>query len=276
MKDPLKFSWKPKLQHPSPVVAWDMDAGKLGTKVTEYLNKELGGQNFCEIEPAEFFPLGGVAIEDDLVRFPESKFYACSKAGLVVFKGAPPSYEWYKFLNLILDVAQHYCQVKELHTIGEIVSLSAHTTHRQIMGTFSLPEMKNALAPYDLLTEWDFETPPGQRPTLNSFLLWVARRRNILAVNLWVSVPFYLISVDDPRAQKRVLQFFDQRFDLGIDFRDLDEEIRRQSLIIAEVRDRFPDIDESIKRLENNIMLTEEENIKLVKQIGQSLKEEGS
>ena len=275
MKDLLKFSRQPKLQRPSLVVSWSVDAGKLGTKVADYLNKKLGGQSFCEIEPEDFFPFGGVMIEDDLVQFPESTFYACPKNDLVIFKSSPPSYEWYKFLNLILDTAEHYCHVKELHTIGGMISLSAHTTPRQLLGTFNSPATKESLSPYNLAGEWDYETPPGQRPTLNSFLLWAAKRRNIPGVSLWVSIPFYLASVDDPKAQRSVLEFFNQRFDLGIDFHDLDEEIKRQNHIIAEVRSNFPDIDESIKKLEGNIMLSEEESVKLVKQIEDSLKEKG-
>jgi len=273
MIEPLKFSWQPELQSPSLVVGWSVDASGLGAKVTNYLNRKLGGQSFCEIEPVEFFPLGGVTIEDDLIQFPESKFYACPKNDLVVFQSAPPSYEWYKFLNLILDTAEHYCHVKELHTIGGMVSLSAHTTPRELLGTFNSPELKEALSHYNLAEGLNYETPPGQRPTLNSFLLWAAKRRNIPGVNLWVPIPFYLVAVDDPKARRRVLEFFNQRFDLRIDLSDLDEEVRQQNQTIAEVRNSFPDIDESIRRLESNLRLSEEESQRLVKEIEKFLRE---
>ena len=273
IKEPIKFSWQPELQSPSLVVGWSEDVSKLGAKVTDYLNRKLGGQSFCEIEPVEFFTLGGVAIEDDLVQFPESKFYACPKSDLVVFRSPPPRYEWYKFLNLILDTAEHYCHVKELYSIGGMVSLSAHTTPRELLGTFNSPELKSALSHYNLAGGFDYETPPGQRPTLNSFLLWVAKRRNIPGVSLMVPIPFYLVAVDDPKAQRRVLEFFNQRFDLGIDFSDLDEDIRRQNRIIAEARNSFPDIDESIRRLESNLRLSAEESQRLVQEIERFLRE---
>ncbi len=276
MKDPLKFSWQPELKRPSLVVGWSVDAGTLGAKVIDYLNRKLGGQSFCEIEPVEFFTLEGVTIEDNLVQFPESKFYTCPGNDLVVFKSAPPSYEWYKFLNLILDIAEHYCHTKELHTIGGMVSLSAHTAPRQLLGTFNSPELKKALSHYNLDTGLDYETPPSQRPTLNSFLLWAAKRRNIPVVNLWVPIPFYLVAVDDPKAQRRVLEFFNQRFDLGIDFSDLDEEIRRQNQIMVEVSNSFPDIDESIRRLESNLGLSAEESQKLVREMEKFLREKRS
>lgn len=272
MKDQLKFSWQPELRSPSLVVGWSVDASKLGAKITDYLNRKLGGQSFCEIEPVEFFPLGGVAIEDDLVQLSESKFYACPKNDLVVFTSAPPSYEWYNFLNLILDVAELYCHVKELYIIGGMVSLSAHTAPRELLSTFNSPELKQALSHYNLAGGLNYETPPGQRPTLNSFLLWAAKRRNIPAVSLWMPIPFYLLTVDDSKAKKRVLEFFNDRFDLQIDLSDLDEEIKQQNEKITQVRSSFPEIDESIGKLENNLMLSEEESQKLLKEIERSLR----
>ncbi len=272
MNELFKLSEQPKLQSPSLVVGWSADASKLGARVTDYLNRKLGGQSFCEIEPVEFFPLGGVTIEDDLVQFPESKFYACPKNDLVVLESAPPSYEWYKFLNLILDIAEHYCHVKELYTIGGMVSLSAHTAPRELLSTFNSPELKKVLSHYNLVGGLNYETPPGHRPTLSSFLLWTARRRSIPGVSLWVPIPFYLLTVDDYKAQKRVLEFFNQRFDLRIDFSDLDAEIKSQNEKLAQARNGFPDIDEFIRRLESNLRLSEEENQKLVTEVERFLK----
>jgi proteasome assembly chaperone (PAC2) family protein len=273
MKERLRLSWQPELQSSSLVVGWSVDAGKLGRKVTDYLNRKLGGKSFGEIEPTEFFPLGGVAVEDDLVQFPESKFYSCPGKNFVVFRSDPPSYEWYKFLSLILDAAEHYCHTMEIYTIGGMVSLGSHTTPRELIGTFNSPELKKAFSHYNLSRGLDYETPPIQRPTLNSFLLWAAKRRNIPGVSLWVPIPFYLVAVDDPKARRRVLEFFNQRFNFGIDLSDLDEEIRQQDEKIAEVRNSFPDIDESISRLESNLRLSEEENQKLVQEIGKFLRE---
>ncbi len=276
MKELFKLYREPQLQSPSLVVGWSADAGKLGATVTDYLTGKLGGQGFGEIEPAEFFPLGGVTIEDDLVQFPESKFYACPMNDLVVLSSDPPGYEWHQFLNLILDIAERYCHVKGLYTIGGLVSLGAHTTPRELVGVFNSPELRESLSYYQLDQGLDYETPPGHRPTLNSFLLWAARRRNIPGVNLWVPIPFYLVAVHDPRAQRRVLDFFDQRFDLGIDFSDLDEEVRQQNQVIAELRNSSPDIDEFIRRLETNLRLSEEEGQTLAEEIEKLLTEEGS
>lgn len=271
-KHPFGIYRKPELQSSSLVVGWSEDAGKLGPKVIDYLNKKLGGEEFGEIEPADFFPLGGVSIEDNVAQFPESKFYCSQEKNLVIFKSNSPRSEWYKFLNSVLDVAEHYCHTKELYTIGGMVSLSAHTAPRQLLAITNSPEMKTALSQYDLARDMDYETPPGQRPTLSAYLLWAAKRRNIPGASLWVPIPFYLVSTEDPKAWRKAVQFFDDRFGLGIDFRDLDEEVARQNEKIAELRNQFPEIDDYVHRLESNLSLTEEEHGKLIKEIEEFLR----
>ena len=273
MKDLFRLSRQPELKSPSLVVGWSADAGKLGLRVTDYLNKKLGGQSFGEIKPVDFFPLAGVTIEDDLIQFPKSKFYSCPKNDLVIFQSEPPSYEWYKFLDLVLHVAKRYCRAKAIFTIGGMVSLSAHTAPRELLVTFNSSELKEDLSQYELGRNLYYQTPRGQRPTLNSFLLWAAKRRNIPGVSLWVPIPFYLVTMEDAKAQKKVLEFLNQRLDLGIDFQDIDEEIIKQNEKIAQMRIHLPEVDEYIRKLESNLRLSEEENERLVKEIEEFLRE---
>jgi proteasome assembly chaperone (PAC2) family protein len=271
---PIKIYKEPELRQSSLVLGWSEDMGDLGWKVTDYLNRKLKGQEFAEIEPEDFFSLSGVAIEGNLARFPESKFYACQEHELVVFQSGSPGAEWYKFLNSVLDVAEHRCRVKELYILGAMVSFSAHTAPRQLLAVVNSAEMKEVLGQYDLARDMDYQTPPGERPTLNSFLLWVAKGRNIPGVSLWVPVPFYLAEMEDTQAQKKVLSFLNERLALEIDFSDLDQEIREQNEQLTRARSRFPQIDDYINRLESNLMLSEEENGELIKKIEDFLREE--
>jgi proteasome assembly chaperone (PAC2) family protein len=270
---PIKIYKEPELRQSSLVLGWSEDIGNLGRKATGYLNRKLNGQEFAEIEPEDFFSLGGVAIEDNLARFPESKFYACQEYGLVVFQSDSPGTEWYKFLNSVLDVAEQHCRVKELYLLGAMVSFSAHTAPRQLLAVVNSAEMKEILSQYDLARDMDYQTQPGERPTLNSFLLWIAKERNIPGVSLWVPIPFYLAAMEDAQAQKKVLSFLDERLDLKIDFSDLDKEVREQNEQLAQLRSRFSQIDDYINRLESNLMLSEEENGELIKKIEDFLRE---
>ena len=273
MEAPLRFSRQPELQNPSFIVGWSTDAGRLGTRIINYLNNKLSGQPFCEIEPVDFFPLRGVAIDDNIVQFPESEFYTCPNDDLLLFKSTPPGHEWYKYLSLVLDIAENHCHVKELYVISGMVSLGTHNGPRQLWGTCNTTDFKNSLSSFQIIREMDFVSPPRQRPTLNSFLLWAAKRRNIPAASLMIPIPFYLVAVGDPVAEKKVLDFFSRRLNLGIEFDDLDGEIRQQNQMIDELRNSFPDIDESIRKLETNIGLSEEESQRLVKEIDRQTKE---
>ena len=148
-----------------------------------------------------------------------------------------------------------------------MVGLTDHTRPRDLIAVFNSLEMKESMSPCHLGKDVDYQTPSGQRPTLSSFLLWIAKRRGIPGVNLWVPIPFYLATVEDAKARKTILEFFDRRFNLGIDFKDLDEKIGRQNEKIAQARIRSSEVDSYINKLENDLHLSEEENEKLIKEI---------
>jgi proteasome assembly chaperone (PAC2) family protein len=273
MKGPPKYDGQLGLHDASLIVGWGGDTGKLGETIADYLIKKLEGHLFYEIDPEDFFPLGGITIEDDLVQFPESQFFVCPSYNLVIFKSATPSFEFYRYFTQMLDVAERYCKIREVLAIGGMVSLTSHTLPRQLLGTFNSEELKNEISVYDIDCDSSYETPPGQKPTLNSFLLWVSKRRSLAGMGLWVPVPFYLMSVDDPKAQKKIMEFLNQRFRWEIDLREFDDNIKDQDQRINEVRNLYPEIDTYFSRLEGNLPLSEDENLKLVKQVETYLKE---
>lgn len=272
MTELLKYLSKPHFENPALVVCWESDAGQIGTKVAEELINEFEGYAFCEIDPADFFPMGGVAIENDEVLFPEGTFYAIADHDLVIFSSAIPRSEWYKYLNLIMDVALETCNARELYTIGGMVTLAAHTVSRDFWATFNSMEIKMSLANYQISREMNFETPPGSRPTLNSFLLWIAKQRGLHGANLWIPIPFYLVDGDDPAAQKAILEFLDSRLDLHLNFARLDGEIMRQNERLVRLCQEKPVIDRTIKKLENDIRLSESEHETLVKEVDEYLR----
>lgn len=272
-KHPFEVYEKPELPSSSLIVGWNEDAGKLGAKVIEYLQKNLTCIEFAEIEPADFFTLPGVSVKDDIAQFPESRFYYCPKDNLVILMSDPPEAEWYRFLCSILDIAEQYCHAKEIYTIGGMVSISAHTNPRELLAIANSPQMKSVLSQYDLAGDFNYETPPGQRPTISSYLIWLAKERNIAGASLWVPVPCYLISTEDPQAWRKVIEFLDIRFSLDIDFKELDENVARQNEKISGARIQLPEVDNFIRKLESNLILTPEENEQLVKEMDEFLRE---
>lgn len=263
----------PEFQKPPLLVGWGPDIGNLGPRVIDYINRKLGAEEIGEIEPEGFSAFRGVQIQDNIIQFPESKFYASTKQDLLLLKSSRPQYEHYRFVNLLLDFAQHHCQTSELYTVGGIASLIAHTSPRRISTVVNQPELKETLANYGLETGMNYESPPRERPSLSSLLSWCAGRRNTSGVNLWTMVPLYLAAVDDPRAIRDTLWFLDRRLELNLDFGELDLEISKQNERLTQLREQEPEINRLIGMLERGIMLTVDENEKLTEEVTLFLKE---
>jgi proteasome assembly chaperone (PAC2) family protein len=266
MREPVEVYWQPEFENASLIVGWQEDAGKLGPKVIDYLTKHIRGKSFCEIEPVKFFPLGGVAIDNELAQFPVSRFYAGTRKDLVLFESNQPPHEQYQFLNSVLEVAEHYCKIKELYTVSGTISPIAHTTPRRLLAVFNHTEFQRRLRCFEL-EDMTWEGPPA----INSFLLWAAQRKGIQGVSLWPEIAFYLTATEDLKAAKGVLSFFNKRFDLGLDWTELDSQIKAQSEKIACLRREDPETDKYIRTLEVGLVLNEEEQLRLARGVTEFL-----
>ena len=262
-KDLFEIYQSPQLPKPYLIVGWqNHDVGRLGSKTIHFLNEKLGSQKIAEIKPSGFFPLGGAVFKDNLIQVPESKFCACQKNDLLIFRSEEPKYEWYNFLNAVLDFAQHYCHIKELYTVSGTVSLTAHTAPRRILTVYNQPEFQKTLQGYGL-EDMTWEGPPA----ISSYLLWLAKRRDIPGISLWPEIPFYLAAGEDPMATKLTLTFLDSRFSLGLDLDELDSDIGNQNEKIAQLREEDAEINEYINRLESGLSLNEEEQVRLAREV---------
>jgi proteasome assembly chaperone (PAC2) family protein len=150
--------------------------------------------------------------------------------------------------------------------------MASHTAARESWATFSSAKIKKTLSAYQLSREMNFETPPGSRPTLNSYLLWIAKNRDVPAASLWVPVPFYLMTNEDPMAHKKALEFLDKRMELGLDYSAIDMSIKKQNEKLRRLRLSSEEIDGYIGKLESNQRLSEEEHESLVKGIDDYLR----
>jgi proteasome assembly chaperone (PAC2) family protein len=161
-----------------------------------------------------------------------------------------------------LDFAEHHCYAKELYTISGAVSYIAHTQPRRILTVFNQSEIKARLQGYGL-EDMTWEGPPA----ISSYLLWVSRRRKISGVSLWPEIPYYLATREDPQAIKLTLSLLNKRFDLNLDLKGFDLEIRNQDEKIAQLRKENTEIDKYINMLENGLRLDEEDQLKLAREI---------
>ncbi len=268
-----KIYKKPELEESSLIVCWEKDAGRIGTNVFNYLSDYLNLSLFCEIEPRDFFTLGGVMVENNIARFPQTKLYSSDEKNIVVLYSTVPRYEWYRYISLILEIAQKICRVAEIYTVGGMISVNAHTSPRVLMATMNINDCKTDLQNYDISLDLDYETPPGQRPTMSSYLLWEALRRNIRGVSLWVPVPFYLVGVDDLPACKKIIDFMNHKFKLGLNMDKINEDLKKQNIRLADIIQQYPDLQELMLRLEENSSLSESESGRFVEIIEEQLRQ---
>lgn len=270
-EQPFIIYTKRAFRNPSLIVAWNYSAGGLATRVLDFLDKQLGLGIFAEIKLAEFFSLNGVEIKDDVIQFPESRFYQCRAKNILIFESDVPSRDHYKFLNTVVDFAIDQCKVKELYTIGEIISATGHFSPRRTSAIVNEPKLKKKLVRYGIEININYHTPPGGMPTMNSFLLWVAQRRNVAGCNLWVDVPFYLAGAGDPKASRHVLGFLDRRFKLSLDFGELDREVDKLNKDMEELKRQKPEINRFVEMLERGIALSESEGEMLAREVAEFL-----
>lgn len=262
---------KPVLVDPSMLVCWHEDGGCLGIEVFNYLNNCLNMELIAEMDPGEYFAMSGVLVENDIAKFPEIKFYCSVQNNFIVLKSAVPRYEWYKYINGVLDIASGL-NVKEMFTAGSMVSVAPHTSERELMASMNRAISRSYLKEYDINLDMDYETPDGQRPTMSTYMVWEALRKSITGVSLWVPVPFYLISVRDWTACNLVMQFLDKYLKLDIDFNQLSALIKEQDDVIYSIINNDPAIAGIIQKLENNASITESESNKLVSVMETGLK----
>jgi len=268
MTEPYKFFEEPTFENPTLIVGWQEDGGRVSPAVTDYLQEKIKGKVFCEIEPAPFFSMGGVAIKDDVALFPENKFYYGPGGDLLIFRGGQPQFEPYRFLNTLLDVAQHYCKIKELFTISSTISAAAHTQRRRLWAVYNQAEIQDQLRGSGL-EDMTWEGPPA----ISSYLLWAAKRRDIAGVSLWPETPFYLAGGADQGAIGRTLAFFEEKFHLNLDLEPLEKKARAQNAKIAQLREEDFDVERYIQMLESGLTLSSEEQVELTQKITEFLED---
>ncbi len=262
MTEPVRIYYRPDLEDASMIACWQESMGGLGRKVIEYLQKHIEGKNFSDIEPVKFFPLGGVSVIDNVARFPQSKFWAGTRSDLFLFDTNQPREELYSFLNTALDVGQHYCHMKDVFTVNAMVSSVAHSSPRKLNVAFNRPDALARIRGYGM-DNINFDG----NPAIDSYLLWLAARREIPAISIWPEVSYYLANVDDPWAAKAVLGFFDRYFGLEMDLSGLDEEIRQLNEKLDRLRAEEPQVDKYIRSAEMGVEISQEEQVSLVKAV---------
>ncbi len=266
--DMFRFASRPQIEKSSLLVGWTRDTGDVSRGTAEYVVNESDAESFCQIEPAEFFPVGGVTVEDDIAQFPESRFFYDQASDLVILRTDEPQSHRYDFLNGIIDFARHHGRAEALYTINGIASLIPHTAGRRVLGVFNDPLIQRKLQAF---------VPAGMTwqgaPHTSTYLLWLARNKHLYGAGLWIEVPFYLADYEDFWSIKAAVSLLAILFGQDWDLTELDQLIAGEDELLAELREDDRDIDIKIRNLELGEALGRQEQLELAEAVREALKE---
>jgi proteasome assembly chaperone (PAC2) family protein len=218
----VRLYTEPKLNNPLMIAAWP-GMGGVAIVAAKYLTERLEAQEFASVEPDEFFDLGGVLVENSVVKeigIPEGKFYFYESDGendLISFMAeAQPNMKGYGLANIVIDVAQKF-GAKRLYTFAAAPTHIYHTNKPKVLAAATSPKLVQELEKYGvtLLRE-------GSISGLNGLLLGVAKKRNIEGICLLGEIPIYTTQIANPRSSKAVLEVLTQMTGLEIDMTEID------------------------------------------------------
>jgi len=265
----FRFTSQPRLEKPSLIVGWMKDMGDVSRGVADLLADEAGGHSFCQIEPTDFFAVGGVTIESNIAQFPQSRFFHDGRSNVLLLRSDEPQSRRYEFLNAVLDLAEHY-KVEALYTVDGIASMVAHTSERRVFGIFNGPDIQKKLRWYlPIGLSWQ------GAPHTSTYLLWLARQRHLPAAGLWVEVPFYLSGYQDAQAIKAASSLLGHIIGWDYDIDELDRRVAEEEETLGELRAEDPEIDARIQALEQGESLDSDEQVELIEAIQGALGKDG-
>ena len=269
----FRFNSRPRLKRSSFVIGWTKDTGAVSPLMADYLIKASNSNDFCQIEPADFYPVGGVTVTDDIARFPQSRFFYSERNPVVILRADEPQSNRYEFLSAVLDLAEHYgktdlrepSRAEAIYTVNGITALTAHTTARHVFGIFNDDILQRSLRQF---------VPAGANwqgpPHVSTYLLWLAGRRHLPGVGLWVEVPFYLADYEDYESVKAAVSLLSTMLGWDLDLGELNRLAAKQEEKLAEL-ESDPGIADMIHTLEEGQSLDKQEQTELIEAAGNAL-----
>jgi len=220
---PSRFGENLNLRNATMVAAWP-GMGHVGVGAVGYLKEMLGAAEIGSLDLPELFDLPGVFVEKGLAqlpRFPESKFYIWrnpqTDTDLVFFLGeSQPSRKGYDYAARVLEVTAGL-EVKRIYTCAAAPAAIRHKQKPRILAVANDVGLLSFLKQHQVILMGD-----GSISGMNGLLLGVAAEQNIEAVCLLGQLPYYTVTIPNPRSSKAVLEVLSKMLDLDIDMSNMD------------------------------------------------------
>lgn len=231
----VKIYREPKLINPCLVAAWP-GVGNVAFIAATYLRNKLRAEEFGEIEPLDFFDLGGVFIKENVIempKFPESKFYYWDNRGegkdmMIFVAEAQPVFGAYEYVTRVLEVAERF-GVRRVYTLAAALT-EHHPEKPRVLGAATTTELLEELKKHDIVLAGDFYISG-----LNGLLLGAAKERNMEGICLLGETARYAAKMANPRSSQAVLGVLTQLLGVGIDMAELEEFAEAQEKQINQI-----------------------------------------
>ena len=193
------------------------DGGEAATLSALFLRQQLGAQQFCELDPDEFYDFQEVRPivslgEDDTRRmaWPENSFaWGSLPSGndIAVMVGIEPQNRWKHYSRSVLEVARE-SGAELVVTLGGFLADTPHTRPVPVTGSAD-GELADTLG----LAPSSYEGPTGIVGVIHE----ACRDAGMPSASLWAAVPHYIQASPNPKAAlallSRLALLLDTRFD---------------------------------------------------------------
>jgi len=241
-KQTLIIESMPKLRSPYVVCGFNgwLNGGDVSVGGIKYLMRHFSAVKFAEIRTPYYhvyqipgaeglrpiFKMDeGIIMESHLLT--DQFHYALNPASehdLVLLLGNEPNLNWEEYADTIVTLARDLGAAR-LYAFGAVLDRSPYTREPRITCTCTSAKVKNEMAKCSV----GFSTREGGA-TFNQMLVYTCQKNGIEGVNLTARAPYYpefnWAIEYSPRSIKAVLVRLNDLMHLGLDFHDLDDQIR--------------------------------------------------
>ncbi|MEM7261622.1 MAG: PAC2 family protein [Planctomycetota bacterium] len=215
--------------------------GKVALSAGSHLVETLGAERILDIPIDDFFEIEKVEVQDGIACrgwLPKCTLYGWKNPGsgrdlLISIAEAQPNRQGYELCRHVLSLCRQY-GVSRVYTFAAMAS-QIHPT-----GTPRVVGVTNEATLFDDLNEQGVEIlQAGQISGLNGVLLAAASELGMGASCLLGEIPFYAVSVPNPKASMAVLEIFSRIAGFDIALGALRRQARSLETRLVELLDRM-------------------------------------
>jgi proteasome assembly chaperone (PAC2) family protein len=253
--DSLKWETDvPQLRSPILVCAfrgWNDAAGAASTALAT-IASSFDAELIAAIDPEDYFDFQAtrptITLTDGQARhieWPQNNLISMqvpsAERDLVLMDGTEPNLRWRTFSETVATAADTL-GVEMVITMGALIAEVSHTLPVPITGLASDEELVEELE----LQRSSYEGPTGIVGVLHD----CCRQLGMTSASLWAAVPHYVAAVPNPKAALALLRRLEGLTGIGVEARELEDEVESYEEQIGRAVAANPEIAELVERIE--------------------------